>query len=67
MTREELRGWPCNIATDDLWCVCGEVENGGGVLEWCDGEHDAHAEVKRLSRDPRYRRLSARRTPEAPR
>ncbi len=58
--RYKPRNLPCNIAPDNqLWCITGGCENGGGVLEWCYDEDDAQHRLKLMQADPRYTELKA--------
>lgn len=58
------RGYACDIApTDQIWCVVGVDNNGGGsgVLEWCYDEEDAQFILRRMNHFPeRFENLEAR-------
>ncbi len=37
-----LQARACNITTDNnLWYICGYLNNGGGVIDWAYDENDA--------------------------
>ena len=55
-----FRSLPCNILPEDeIWCVTGFFNNGGGVLEWCYNEDDANERLKLISFDKTYTELKA--------
>ena len=51
---------PCNIRPDHLlWCVSGQYEGGGGVLQWCYNEQDANRVLAEMQQDPEFSNLRA--------
>lgn len=55
-----FRSLPCNIVPEnEVWCVTGFHEGGGGVLEWCYNEDDANERLKLMSFDKRFNELKA--------
>lgn len=51
------RNYPCTCVPDDeLWCLVAWLRDGtgGGVVDWCTDELDAHRRLAMIRRDPRY-------------
>ncbi len=58
MSNYKSRNYPCTCVPDEeLWCLTAWLRDGsgGGVVDWCTDELDAHRRLAMIQRDPRYR------------
>jgi hypothetical protein len=47
-----------NIAPDEeLWVICGDYEEGEGILAWCYNEEDAAYGAGLFDKSPRFNRI----------
>lgn len=51
----EYLGRSQHIAPDDkLWVICGDYDDGEGILAWCYDENDARTGAAIFSANPRF-------------